>query len=101
MDRRAFLVDSSKAALTCGLSSHLRQLTAAKEQRSSEGGAGSHSPTISETVVPGTAPLTIQGDLAAQMVEGIHQFLLRQTQNAAQERERLWQRNYQSVEEYK
>jgi dienelactone hydrolase len=34
------------------------------------------------------------------MVDGIHQFLLRQTQTAAQERGRFWQRNYQSVEEY-
>jgi hypothetical protein len=42
----------------------------------------------------------MQGDLAAQMVDGIHQFLLRRTQEATQERGRLWQRDYQSVEAY-
>jgi dienelactone hydrolase len=34
------------------------------------------------------------------MVDGIHQFLLRRIQDAAQERGRLWQRDYQSVEDY-
>ena len=34
------------------------------------------------------------------MVDGIHQFLLRRIQDAARERGRLWQRDYQSVEDY-
>jgi dienelactone hydrolase len=42
----------------------------------------------------------MQGDLAEQMVEGIQQYLLRQTGVAVQERGRLWQRDYTSVESY-
>jgi len=99
MNRRAFLGDSSRAALALGLSSRLRPLTGNEERTSGEG-TGSAQQVTSEPVLPGTAPLTSQGDLAAQMVDGIHQFLLRQTQTAAQERGRFWQRNYQSVEEY-
>lgn len=99
MNRRAFLGDSSSAALALGLSSRLRPFTGNEERTSGEG-TGSAPQATSEPVLPGTAPLTRQGDLAAQMVDGIHQFLLRQTQTAAQERGRFWQRNYQSVEEY-
>ena len=43
----------------------------------------------------------MQGDLAAQMVEGIHQFLLRRTQEAAQERGRACgSETITSVEDY-
>jgi dienelactone hydrolase len=34
------------------------------------------------------------------MVDGIHRFLLRRTQEAAQERGHLWQRDYRSAEDY-
>jgi dienelactone hydrolase len=97
MDRRAFLGGSSGAALGLGLASRLGQLAAEEEQGSSGEG---YSRTTSEPVLPSTAPLTLQGDLAAKMVDGIHQFLLRRTQEAAEERGRLWQRDYQSVEAY-
>src|SRR5690348_14842562 len=55
---------------------------------------------LPESVLPGTAPLTMQGDMAYQMVEGIHRFLLRRTKEAAQERSGLWNRDYGSVEAY-
>ena len=42
----------------------------------------------------------MQGDLAEQMVDGIHRFLLRRTGDAAQERGRLWQRDYTSADDY-
>jgi len=96
MNRRTFLGDSSRAALALGFSSRLRQLNATEQSPAGEG----PSQTTSEPVLPGTTALTMQGDLAAQMVDGIHQFLLRRTQEAAQERPRLWQRDYQSVEAY-
>ena len=96
MNRRTFLGDSSRAGLALGFSSRLRQLNATEQSQGAEG----TSQTTSEPVLPGTTALTMQGDLAAQMVDGIHQFLLRRTQEAAQERLRLWQRDYQSVEAY-
>jgi hypothetical protein len=71
---------------------------AAEEEQSSRGDATAQNPAAS--ALPGTTPLTLQGDLSAQMVDGIHQFLLCRTQEAAQERGRLWQRVYQSVEAY-
>src|SRR5262249_45089507 len=100
MNRRAFLSDSSLAALVLSSLSQLLQLTAKEKPRRDGEDPGSTWQTISEAVLPGTVPLTLQGDLAAQMVDGIHQFLLRRIQEAAQERGRLWQRNYQSVEDY-
>ncbi len=47
-----------------------------------------------------TAPLELHGDLAAQMVEGIHHYLDRATNAAAQSRETFWNRDYRSVESY-
>jgi hypothetical protein len=47
-----------------------------------------------------TAPLELHGDLAAQMVEGIHHYLDRATDSAAGSREKLWNRDYRSVERY-
>jgi dienelactone hydrolase len=96
MNRRAFIADSSRAALAFGLSSGFRKSTAHADGRSGEGAWQA----TSEPVLPGTSPLTMQGDLAAQMVDGIHQFLLRGIQSAAQERARLWQRDYHSAEAY-
>lgn len=100
MNRRAFLSDSGVAMLALGFPSQLLQVTDNEGQRRGGEGSGSSSQTTSEPVLPGTVPLTLQGDLAAQMVDGIHQSLLRRTQEATQGRERLWQRNYQSVENY-
>lgn len=48
----------------------------------------------------GTRPLTITGDLAAQMVAGIDRFLTKQTEVAAQERNRHWQRDFSSPDAY-
>lgn len=47
-----------------------------------------------------TAPLELHGDLAAQMVEGIHHYLDRATNNAAGSREKFWNRDYRSVDRY-
>ena len=98
MNRRVFLIDSSTVAL--GLSSRHLEATGKEEQRRNEEEQGSTSQTISGGVLPGTNPLTVEGDLAAQMVDGIHQYLLRRTEDAAGERGRLWQRDYQSAEDY-
>jgi dienelactone hydrolase len=44
--------------------------------------------------------LTTEGDLAMQMVDGIHRFLLRETDRRAVDRTQLWSRDYASVERY-
>src|SRR5690606_12083836 len=40
--------------------------------------------------LPGTAPLTLSGDLSAQMVEGIDRFLSAQTESHASDRPKFW-----------
>ena len=50
--------------------------------------------------LPGTQPLTRPGDLSAQMVAGLHQFLLRETENSVAARVPLWQRDHSSPEAY-
>ena len=56
-------------------------------------GAGADAPPL-----PGTAPLTLQGDLAAQMVAGIDRFLGRQLQAVVDRRSGRWQRDFASHE---
>ncbi len=46
-----------------------------------------------------TARLELRGDLAAQMVEGIHRYLDRATVSV-ESREQLWKRDYRSAERY-
>ena len=46
-----------------------------------------------QDVLPGTSPLTMEGDLSAQMLAGIGRFLDRETAAAAQLRPSLWKAN--------
>ena len=46
-----------------------------------------------QMTLPGTQPLTVEGDLAAKMVEGIHVFLDRKLQEVQKERDQLWDRS--------
>ena len=55
---------------------------------------------LAQTTLPGTTPLTAEGDLAEQMVEGIKRYLLRETDASIEKRARLWKRNYGSLERY-
>src|SRR5688572_8983855 len=50
--------------------------------------------------LPGTAPLTMEGDIAAQLVEGVDRFLLKQIEKSAGEREKFWKRDTSSPEAY-
>lgn len=95
MNRRAFLRDSSVVTLAMGFPARVLRLAAKEGQ-----GSGGASQTMSGPALPGTAPLTLQGDLATQMVDGIQKSLLDRWQNCGQERGRLWQRDYQSAESY-
>jgi len=48
----------------------------------------------------GTQPLTLEGDLAARMVEGIRQFLFKETAASLGRREGLWHRDFVSRQAY-
>ena len=55
---------------------------------------------LAQEVLPGTKPLTLQGDLSAQMVAGIDRFFTRETEQAVAQRPQYWQRDFSSVEAY-
>jgi len=48
----------------------------------------------------GTSLLTERGDLAARMVDGINDYLIRETAQAARDRERFWHRDFSTPEAY-
>jgi len=51
-------------------------------------------------VLPGTVPLTMQGDLAAQMVAGIDRYLMRETAASIERRAQHWKRDFASRDAY-
>ncbi|MGV3722153.1 MAG: dienelactone hydrolase family protein [Actinomycetota bacterium] len=51
-------------------------------------------------VLPGTTPLTMEGDLAAQMVAGIDRYLMKQTADSVEQRARHWKRDFASAQAY-
>ncbi len=55
---------------------------------------------LAQERLPNTQPLTLQGDLSAQMVAGIDRFLTRETEQAIGERPKHWQRDFSSVAAY-
>jgi dienelactone hydrolase len=50
--------------------------------------------------LPGTQRLTLEGDIAAQMVAGIDKFLLREIDLSVERREKHWKRDFSSPEAY-
>ncbi|MHB8902738.1 MAG: alpha/beta hydrolase family protein, partial [Thermoguttaceae bacterium] len=48
----------------------------------------------------GTAPLTLTGDIASQLVDGVDRFLLRETEASLGARQRHWQRDTTSAAAY-
>ncbi len=50
--------------------------------------------------LPDTKPLTLEGDIASQMVDGIDEFLLRETEKSIERRDALWNRKFDSHEAY-
>ncbi len=57
--------------------------------------------TASAKTLPDTQPLTLEGDLASQMVDGIDRFLLRQIDLAEPRRAKFWKRNIADAEKYR
>ena len=102
INRREFLTRSAQASCALGLATRLSTSARAAHERLAYGETStSRSPTAAaSSTLPGTAPLMIQGDFAAQMVDGIHSFLQRRTEEAVREREKLWKRDFRSVEAY-
>lgn len=94
MKRREFLCQSARATIAAGLGSYLEISPAFAVP------ALSTSDADMEFHLPGTAPLTTEGDLAAQMVDGIHRFLLAETQRQTADRARFWNRDYSSAQRY-
>ena len=63
------------------------------------------SPTQAQEAKPGeplagTKPLTMEGDIAAQMVAGIDKFLLREIDLSVERRAKHWKRDFSSPEAY-
>ncbi len=50
--------------------------------------------------LPNTQPLTLGGDLSAQMVEGIDRFLMREIENSAGSRPQFWHRDFSTPAAY-
>ena len=50
--------------------------------------------------LPGTNPLTMEGDLAAQMVANLDKFVAQAVANSVRSRQQLWKRDYRSHEAY-
>lgn len=57
-------------------------------------------PLGAQSNLPGTAPLTMTGDLAKEMVDGIHSYLDRAITEAPAKRATLWSRDTSSTEAY-
>jgi hypothetical protein len=62
--------------------------------------ARADTPAVKPDPLPGTKPLTLTGDLASQLVEGVDRFLLREIENAAKGREKFWKRDLSSPDAY-
>ena len=50
--------------------------------------------------LPGTKPLTMEGDVASEMVAGIDKFLLRELDASVEQRAKHWKRDFSSSESY-
>ncbi len=50
--------------------------------------------------LPGTEPLTLTGDIASQLVEGVDRFLLKELELSVARREKYWHREFSSHEAY-
>ncbi len=96
MTRRRLLQKMGQITVASGLSS---TPFGALADTGSPGGGHPAETSLPEQV-PGTTPLTMEGDLAAQMVEGIQQFLLKETAASLERREGLWRRDYSSQRAY-
>src|SRR5215469_2930973 len=57
-------------------------------------------PPLHAEPLPDTKPLTREGDLAAQMVEGIDKYLMRELAASVEKRKQYWKPDFSSAEAY-
>jgi dienelactone hydrolase len=57
-------------------------------------------PAATHEPLPGTQPLTMEGDIASQLVDGVDRFLLRKIDESVERRARHWKRDFSSPEAY-
>ena len=59
-------------------------------------------PVLSEDAapLPGTKPLTLEGDMASHLVDGVDTFLLRELEKSVEERTPFWKRDLSSMDAY-
>ncbi|MCI0536712.1 MAG: dienelactone hydrolase family protein [Verrucomicrobiales bacterium] len=55
---------------------------------------------IEPVALPGTQLLTMEGDLASNLVAGVDRFLLRKINESVEQRAKFWHRDFSSVEKY-
>ena len=53
-----------------------------------------------QTTLPDAPPLTLEGDIAAQLVDGVDRFLLREIEQSVNQRAKYWQRDLASPAAY-
>lgn len=94
ISRRQFLSRSTQSSVALGFLSLPHSL------HNEKGPASEDAIDPAAFVLPGTSPLTVEGDLAKQMVDGIREFLLRRTAEARAERGQHWKRDYSSADAY-
>jgi dienelactone hydrolase len=99
MDRRNFLKESGKAMAMVAGPGWLHLAPPEGEANELMIGQGDDSAPTPGNVLAGTTALTASGDLAAQMVDGIHRFLQQRTEQG-EERQKLWHRDTSSREKY-
>jgi dienelactone hydrolase len=61
--------------------------------------ADSETPKTIQTL-PGTKPLTLEGDIASHLVDGVDKFLLRKLSESVAKREKFWKRDFSSAQAY-
>lgn len=57
-------------------------------------------PSLHAEPLPKTKPLAREGDLAAQMVEGIDKYLMRELDDSVEKRKQYWKPDFSSLEAY-
>lgn len=57
-------------------------------------------PALHAEPLPGTKPLTDEGDLAARMVDGIDKYLMKATADSVKQRQQYWKPDFSSPENY-
>lgn len=55
---------------------------------------------LADETLPGTQTLTMEGDITAQLVDGVDRFLLQQIEQSIKHRETFWQRDFASPQAY-